>query len=198
MSIILTTYLFIKSNIFLLSFLLGMVGEEFVLFLAILAGNGEMPLISVIIGGVLGMLFIGQIYFFIGRSKFISQLDKNGSISKMTNFLPQFIKKFGEKNIILEIFITKFIYGTRAASIILLGTKTPYRKFLISDIIATIGWAVIMIPLAWLSGRGIQIFLKITKGLEKFFFIGLLLIVIYFLSIKLITNKLKKNVVKPV
>src|SRR3989344_4243618 len=182
----------------LFGFLLGMVGEEFVLFLAILAGNGEMPLISVIIGGILGMLFIGQIYFFIGRSKFISQLDKNGSISKMTHFLPQFIKKFGEKNIILEIFITKFIYGTRAASIILLGTKTPYRKFLISDIIATIGWAVIMIPLSWLSGRGIQIFLKITKGLEKFFFIGLLLIVIYFLSVKLITSRFKKNVVKPV
>ena len=90
MSIILTTYLFIKSNIFLLSFLLGILGEEFVLFLAILAGNGEMPLILVIIGGILGMLFIGQIYFFIGKSKFIRQLDKNGSISKMTHFLPVF------------------------------------------------------------------------------------------------------------
>ena len=111
MSIILTTYLFIKSNIFLLSFLLGMVGEEFVLFLAILAGNGEMPLISVIIGGVLGMLFIGQIYFFIGRSKFISQLDKNGSISKMTHFLPQFIKKFGETSKKVNSLIDQYDFG---------------------------------------------------------------------------------------
>src|SRR3989344_5598003 len=100
MSIILTTYLFIKSNIFLLSFLLGMVGEEFVLFLAILAGNGEMPLISVIIGGVLGMLFIGQIYFFIGRSKLISQLDKNGCIYKKTRR-----KKYNIRDIHYKIYI---------------------------------------------------------------------------------------------
>ena len=196
-SLILSIYLFIKSHILLLSFLFGIAGEEFVLFLAILAGNGEMSLIPVIIGGILGTIFIDQIYFFIGRSKFIKQLDNKGSISKATKFLPQFIKKFGEKNIILEIFITKFIYGTRAASIILLGTKIHYRKFLISDIIAIVGWASLMIPLAWLSGRGIQIFLNITKGLEKFFFIGLLLIIIYFLSVKLITSRLK-NKIKPV
>lgn len=193
LSTILPIYFFIKSNIFLLSFLAGIAGEEFVLFLAILAGNGEMPLVLVILGGVLGTIFVDQIYFFIGRSKFIRQLDNNGAISKRVKFLPEFIRKFGEKNMTLGIFVTKFIYGTRAASIILLGTKTPYKKFIVSDFIAIMGWAILMIPLAWLSGRGIKIFLNITRGLEKFLLIGLLLIVIYFLSVKLITSKLKKK-----
>jgi membrane protein DedA with SNARE-associated domain len=187
MSVFSAVYLFVKSNVFLTSFLAGLVAEEVVLFLAILAGKGSIPIMLVFLGGVLGSIVIDQIYYFLGRSRAVVWLEKRHSISKKAGFLPSFVKKFGERNLALEIFLTKFIYGIRSAAIIFLGAKkVPYRTFFISNVLAILGWAFIMIPAAYLSGRGIVLFLKVAKGLEKFFLIGLLLIVVYFLLVKVL------------
>ena len=192
--IFLTVYSFIKSNIFLLSFFSGMIAEELVLFLAILAGKGEMPIILVFIGGVFGAILADQIYYFFGRSRFIKYLERKHLVSKTVEVLPKFVKDFGEKNRTFGIFISKFIYGTRGVSLISLGAKKiPYKNFLFSDVIAVFCWACLMIPLAWLSGRGISIFLRITRGLEKFLFICLLFILIYFLAMRIIFVLMQKN-----
>jgi len=180
-------------NTLLLSFLFGMIAEELVLFLAILSGKGELGLFGVLIGGFLGSLFMDQIYFLIGKSHLISKLKKVHLISKHHHKLPSFVKEFGHGTFLKRmssIFLTKFIYGTRGAAVVFLGAKNiDYKKFIFADILAIFLWAIIMIPIAWLAGRGITIFLKLSKGFEKLLFIALLLVVVYYLIMKLIFEK---------
>jgi len=191
LKIIRLVYSFVLSNTFLTSFFAGIISEEIVIFLAILGGKGQINILSVFLGGLIGSFFMDQVYYFFGKSKFIEYLKKKHIVSKNIEKLPNFIKKFGERNLFIEILITKFIYGTRAPSILSIGAKKiEYPKFVLIDFLAILSWALIIIPIGFLAGMGVDFLLKFTSKLEKFIFISFMLVIFYFLIIKVIISNI--------
>src|SRR3989344_6679188 len=170
---------------YILSFATGLITEELVLFLAILSGKGGIPFWAVFFFGLLGALCIDIVYFVIARTKFITYLRKIRFVSKSFRKMPKFVKNFGDKNKLGNLIISKFIYGTRMISIMAISIKgIKFRKFFAYDLIALIIWGVILLPLGWLAGRGITLFLHVAKNLEKFFLITLLIMIAYHFLIK--------------
>ena len=170
---------------YILSFAAGLITEELVLFLAILSGKGGIPFWAVFFFGLLGALCIDTLYFIIARTKFITYLRKIKFVSKSFRKMPKFVRNFGDKNNLGNLIISKFIYGTRMISIMAISIKgIKFGKFFAYDLIALIIWGVILLPLGWLAGRGITLFLHVAKNLEKLFLITLLIIIIYHFGIK--------------
>jgi membrane protein DedA with SNARE-associated domain len=189
-NIIRAIYTFVKFNPFFVSFFSAMISEELVIFLSILSGKGEILLLLVFLGALTGSFIADQIYFYVGKANIIHKIKNHHKCKNTIEKLPGFIKRIGERNIFLEIFVTKFIYGTRAAAVISIShKKIPYRKFIISDFFAIFCWALIIVPAGYLAGRGITFFLLFFKGLERFLLIALLLLIIYFLVVKTVINK---------
>ncbi len=157
-------------------------GEEVLLVLVFLAGGGIVPLWSVMIYGLLGMLFADCLWYLLGRASLTSAF-----ISKQ-NFFKKGQRELGaleqiSSHKLLFIFpLTKFVYGTRSISLFLSGLKKiPFWKLLIADIISIIIWAGIMFPLALFAGHGTISSFASVKRIEHF--IGYFLVGIFFLFV---------------
>lgn len=168
----------------LISFIVAMFSEELLFFLAILSGSGAFPFFVLFGFGFIGIILADCVCFLLGRTRIIQYLRKNHFSSKKYKSLRGTLARFSENKFVF-IITSKFVYGTRAAAAIVLGAKgMNFGKFLLFDITAVIIWESVMLPIAWLSGRGIHAFFKITRGFEKFLLVALLLVVLYHLIIK--------------
>lgn len=68
--------------------------------------------------------------------------------------------------------------------------KISYKKFLVDDVIAVGFWAIIMIPLAMLAGKGFAGGMHIAQNFERIAGIGILFIIVLYLINKLILDEL--------
>jgi membrane protein DedA with SNARE-associated domain len=178
----------------LISFVISILSEEALFLLAILAGSGAFPFWPIFVFGFFGILLADIVCFWLGHTKLFQHIRHNYFKSKRYRTIRRTLAKFSEKNKLVFLIISKFIYGTRAAAALFLGVrKMNFAYFLICDIIAVLIWESVMLPLAWLSGKGISSVLRITRGFERFLFVALLVLVLYHLIIKNLASKWKKS-----
>ena len=186
MEIIDILMLFIKEYPSLVSFISAILSEEILLFIAILSGRGILPFYQVFIFGILGVTFIDLIFFYIGRSRLMNPFVKFFNLEESIN-------QIQSKKRIFALFLSKFIYVTRMASIFYLGIhKMSYKKFFIYNFLSVILWAIIMLPIGFLAGKGFNIFLKAVKGFERLSTTILITIILVFI-INLIVKKIIKT-----
>ena len=178
----------------LLSYISGLLTEEFLIFLAILSGANVLPIWIIFVFGFLGIMTHDILFYFIGRSKLAYYIKKRFQIAKRHKKIELFIEKTGRKSIFLQLLFSKFIYGIRIAIVIYVSHKEPkFRKYLVYNSLAVLIWLIIMLPLGWLAGQGFTQLLHVAKGIEKFLAIFLFSLLILYIFRKLIVSFVKKG-----
>ncbi len=168
-------------------------GEEVVLFFAFLAGQDVISIEKVFLFGILGFMTADTIWFLLGRSQFFSKIRSWTILSDERTLVKTIISKVGLKTYPAILIATKFIYGTRVAALILIGIKRiKYIHFFLWDTLALLVWAGIMIPLAWLAGKGTSRYLHIATDTQKIFLVALVLLLLLYFINKTIAQRLSK------
>lgn len=158
---------FIEHEV-ILSFIGGFMLQEIVIFLAILSGAKVIPLWIVVTFGFIGNVIHDILFFFIGKSRYLARFNKRFRISNKSKEIVRFLDKFRGKDNFFPLFLCKFIYGTRMLTIVYVSHRERlFSRFLLVDTLANILWFAIMMPIAWLAGKGFIEALHIIKGFEK-------------------------------
>lgn len=194
MNYVYTAVLFLKYYPILSAFIAGLIGEELIIFLAFLSGQGIISFWIVLVYGLLAIICVDSFLFFLGRWKMLHKIAINKTrYFKYNNFMES-IKKITHNNVIVSLFLTKFVYGPRMLIIIYFGYQNmKYKKFFIKDTIALFLWAAIMVPLAWVAGLGLVESFSVVKNIERVVAIAIVFIVaIYFTARYLISETARK------
>jgi membrane-associated protein len=164
--------------------------EEIIVFLAILSGRGIINFWIVFCAGILGLLCFDSLCFLAGKSKFGKYVEEK--------FFKEHFKSVGGINksrAFFYLFVTKFIYGTRIASLMYYGMrKMSYKRFVVYDFVSLVFWACIMLGAGWLAGKGFDVLLRVTKGAGKLAALVLVTLVLVYIIRKIFQTAIKREV----
>lgn len=180
----------LMNHFYLVSFVTGLLNEEAVLFLTIIASRNDMHLQIILLLAPLGLICIDVIYAYVGRLSWPKKIgEKIGNIGEQKGLMPKLIR-LSHRHPLLALIFTKFVYGTRMPLIVYYRARgMRFRKFIVYELISIEIWAIIMIPLAWFAGKGFTSGLHIVRDFSKIVAIALLLVVLWYI-ISLIIGKL--------
>lgn len=169
------------DHIYIVSFLVGLLNEEAVLFLTILVSKSATHLQVIMIVAPIGLLCIDIVYSYLGRFIWMRRVsEKIHNAGEKQGILPKLIR-FSHKHPLLALIVTKFIYGARIPINVYYRAKgMSLKTFILYDFVALEIWAFVMIPLAWLAGRGLTAGLHIVKDFSKIAGIAILLIILWY------------------
>lgn len=193
MSFLSTEVMLLVHHQIILSFISGIITEELLIFLAALSAKRILHFWIVFVFGILGIIFIDAVWFWVGRSKLVNKLKKWKIFSKESK-IEQKIHKLGGKHKFLSLFLSKFVYGTKIILIVYHSAKEmSFKKFTFYNTLAVLLWAVIMLPIGFFAGKGFVRILNLVHGIEKLFAIILIVIIIFYIVQKIVTKAIIKS-----
>jgi membrane protein DedA with SNARE-associated domain len=157
-------------------------GETVVVLGGFAAHRGYLELPWVIVSAFLGTLTADQLYYFIGRIKGRTILEKRPKWKAGSEKVFALL----HKHQILLILGFRFIYGLRTVTPLLIGASrvSPIR-FIVLNIIGAAIWAIVVGSMGYLFGYTLEIFIHDVKRYELLFFaalagIGIILWLLHF------------------
>jgi len=153
-------------------FLAAMIeGESVVLAASIFASQGKLDIQHVAVAAFLGTLISEQILYLVGRSfgkKILIKFPKlQEKVQKIIDML--------ERHTTFFIFSSRFIYGIRSLSPVVIGmTNIPPRRFMILNLLAAIVWTILSCAAGYFLGEIIFTYLGKMHGAFKILAICLL------------------------
>ena len=168
----------------ILYFIILFSGDSVMFNLGGFSNLGYFDFLVLLIISVLANLTSDIIFFLIGGKILIKIKFKELEKKKKR------VKKFFKRKAVLSIFLSKFIYGTRALTVILLGELKliSLKKFVFYDIFALTIISSVVLSLGYLSYEYLNL-IFIDNSLFKAIFVGFVFIVGY-----IIFRKWKKSV----
>ena len=148
----------------LISLLAGILSEEYVFVLFLLAGAGELSLWQIVPFSILGILAHDFFFFILGRSSYSDNL---------FFYFKKRARKLQEWNVFqhqsfLALFLTKFVYGSRIIYILLLSRQRISRqRFFWFNLLAVVCWFAVMTPLGFFAGQGFVKLIGVAHLIEK-------------------------------
>lgn len=148
-------------------------GETVLVLGGFAAHRGYLDLPWVVVCAFLGTLFGDQFYYFIGRIKGVSFLDRRPHWKARAGHVFELLRKHH----LIIILGFRFMYGLRTVTPFLLGTSriSPIR-FLILNVIGALIWAIVFGILGYLFGQTIELIIGDIKRYESLLFLFLLVI----------------------
>ena len=179
---------------YIASFIAGFFAEEILVFLGFLSGHHLISFWSVLFYGILGILVLDSSVFAFGRTLIFRRLLRSRNLIRKKRKKIAWIKKVTHQNIFLSLLLTKFIYGPRMLIVAYyaLGGMS-YKKFLSKDILAVLLWSAIMMPLAWMAGRGILSSFNVVKHIETTLMVAALFVIVFFVLERFVISKMLKK-----
>lgn len=145
-------------------------GETVLVLGGFAAHRGYLELPWVIVSAFLGSLFGDQLYYFIGRIKGKSILEKRPRWKAKSEKVFSLL----HKHQILLILGFRFLYGLRTVTPFVIGaSKITPTRFIILNILGAAIWAVIVGGMGYLFGYTLEIFIDNVKKYELLVFAGL-------------------------
>lgn len=145
-------------------------GETVLVLGGFAAHRGYLELPWVIVSAFLGSLFGDQLYYFIGRIKGKSILEKRPRWKAKSEKVFSLL----HKHQILLILGFRFLYGLRTVTPFVIGaSKITPTRFIILNILGAAIWAVIVGGMGYLFGYTLKIFIDNVKKYELLVFAGL-------------------------
>lgn len=180
-------------------FIAGFLSEDILLLLALLSDPTHIPFTVVFLFGFLGIMVHDSLIFFIARSSWLFPLRSYFSrIAHRYTRVIRVIEYFGKRNPLIPLTLSKFIYGTRIPLALYAAShEKKFVRYTFFNGLAVLIWCIIMVPIGLLAGKGFLSFLQIVRGAEKIIGLIILLIILLYLSNKLICHLIfrrKKNV----
>lgn len=184
---------------FLLAFMAGFVIGDVVIILGMLAGANKIQFWPIILFAFIGGICHDILYYYISNSRFGYFIKKKFKLSKKKSKMAQYIEKLSGESYFLPVLIAKFIYGVRDAVILYISHNNKnFKKYILITSSTELIWLLTVTSIGWLAGRGFTQILYLFKGVEKLTLFIILLLVVYYLIIKVfvfITMKKIKKVV---
>ena len=141
-------------------------GTSVTLFLAVLAGQGQLPLPELAIGAGLGNLCSDIVWFFIGKSNRMLKWTSKGRLQRGYKRVERLATVHKRQDIAIFILV-KFLYGLRVITIIFFGRmKYSLKRFLALDATAVIIITLSVVGAGWAAGKGASIFLDVFGGIR--------------------------------
>ncbi len=161
-------------------------GEMIMISSVIVAHHGYLNLWLVTAIGIAGTYSSDCFYFFLGRKKGKSWLNKNQKIRDKASIIDKKLEKYP----ILIFIIYRFLYGFRTIAPLVIGaSKTKTSKFLFYSGASTILWAITYCTIGYMFGELIKSQLGYIQHIEKYIIGFLLLIAIVLIA----RNRVKKH-----
>lgn len=183
-----------ENNSILITFFMSVLGgDTFVILLAFLSGSNMISLYIVFIFSILGFIISDTFWFLISKSQKLDNLTIKFRKAKFNSRLRRLINKISDMRSFKLLFYSKFIYGTRVATIFYIGKKDiSLIKFELYTILTNFLWISIIVLIGYLAGKGVSYFVYIFENFTSFF-IGFSLFIILILVLKLFLIKLLNN-----
>lgn len=138
-------------------------GETVLVIGGYIAHLGHLKLEWVIASAFIGTLAGDQLFFFIGRKKGMSMIEKRPVWKKKSKRIFSLMHR--HKNLLILGF--RFIYGIRTVAPFLIGASgVPPLKFILLNVTGAFIWAVTIGTLGYLLGNTIELFLNEAKKYE--------------------------------
>ena len=196
MGFVVDVLLFFATNAIVISLVSGFLGgEEIILFLSFLSGQGTLPFWILFVFAYIGTIASNILWYFAGKTIIIDKIVHWKKIRKTYEKIVHLIDKSKKRNEILALFVTKVIYGTRIITIMLLSKKgMSFLQFVIYSSTATLVWYIIVIPIGWLAGRGFTFLFEILENLQlAIAFIVSAIVVFYIIRVAVHNYIVKKH-----
>jgi membrane protein DedA with SNARE-associated domain len=134
---------------------------------------GYLRLPYVVLVAAIGGFCGDQAFFWLGRLQGTSVLTRFPSVAARAAKLNTMIERYHEWVIVG----VRFAYGFRIAGPILIGTsKVPALRFAIFNALGAALWAVLIAGLGWTFGVTIESLLGRMRHLEKWLFLGVVIV----------------------
>ena len=184
----------VASHPVLITFFTGFFGgEEFLLLLSFASANGIIPFYFILIFFSIGAFIMDMIIFLIGRTRVVKKLHGWKLFSDKYQKVDMLVGRLTKDRHILLLFYTKFIYGTRIASIIFLGLKgVKFAKFVIVSAFTIFVWVGVVASIGWLAGKGFNIILTLFKSV----FLAISFLFFFIIIIYLVKKWIEKRIIK--
>ena len=181
---------FFSSYTYLVSFLGAFFGgEETILVLFTLANQGIMNPIVVFIFTYLGTFSADIMWFYLGKVRYLSRLKELPFVHNVYLRAERIMHKVSNRNTFRLLFITKFISGTRIATIMYVGRKNlSLKNFIKYNSIVILIWSILLFSIGNLFGEGISLIMRTYKDI-KLLIIYLIVFAIAFYIAKWFINK---------
>ncbi|HLC53293.1 MAG TPA: hypothetical protein VJK03_02000 [Candidatus Nanoarchaeia archaeon] len=169
--------LFSHTEIF--SLLAGLASEDLLLFMALFSGQGLIELWVIAVFGFLGVVVHDSVVFFLMRSELAEWISRKIKLKKKRKSIIKFIQHFSKNGYFIPLLLSKFIYGTRIPLIAYAQHREKNAaRFILFNSLAVALWSCVMIPLAWLAGKGFSRAFSVVRGIEGFLGIAVLSILV--------------------
>jgi membrane protein DedA with SNARE-associated domain len=174
-----------------LSYIGGFVAEEALLFLTFLGAQFKISLWTMFFSGIAGILTFDSILFFISRIKLVYKIKEKLGFFKSSVFLYAVAKEFSSKYMFATLVFSKLFISMRIPLVISLShKKISYKKFLAYDSLALCMWGAVMMPLAYLAGKGFSIGLEIAENFIAVVSIGFILLALLYIINRLVIDEI--------
>ncbi len=173
---------FISQNSYAVAFFGGLLaGEEVVMALAFMVANDILPLWVVFVFSFVGVLVCDSFFFLVGKLRIVRSLNRFEKIAHIYGKLDSFIIKFSRDSIFRTLLYTKFIFGTRLLTLVILGFRNiKFSEFLKADLFVVLVWSIVVVGLGWFAGSSFKIIVNVFKSVQiALFFIILLAFLVY-------------------
>ncbi|MFH1451968.1 MAG: VTT domain-containing protein [archaeon] len=142
-------------------------GEETIMFLSALAGQGVFAIYIVLIFSFVGIMISDFMWFFIGKIEGLNYFKRYEVVSKNYSRAKKFISKHTGDNEFFILLSTKFFYGIRVVALAYVGRKKmKFSKFLFYNSIVNIVWILTFAIVGFFAGKGISMFLNIYENVS--------------------------------
>lgn len=146
-------------------------GETVVALAGFVAFQGHLELKTLFVVAVIGAALGDHFFFYLGRLKGREYLAKR----PIWNERAAKIQHYVELHQNLVILGSRFMYGFRAITPIVLGTsKVSSLRFSVLNVLGAVIWAVFFLAGGFIFGEAIERFLGHVKRFEGFFVLGLI------------------------
>jgi len=156
-------------------------GETVIIPASFLSSSGFISPFSVLWVSLLGTMSADSLWFFAG-DKLLKCCEKYKWCKNRHKRVLHVIERLTSKNPFHYLILSKFLYGTRIATIIYLAMrKVKFAKFLSFNSLGSVIWLIIIIGFSWAAGNSTRSITGITERID----IMALVLVLVFLSVKL-------------
>ncbi len=176
---------------YVIIFLGAALGGEFALFtFGFLAAQGALGVVPVIVVSFLGAFLPNILWFFIGKTKTMSNIYLHRYANTTTSSITEAVTAMSNGSHLVALILIKFIVGTPLILTMYVNkTNISFRRFMYYESYAIILSLLVILPFGFISGYGFTYLTSVFDSLYTA--IGFLLLIV--LVIFIIKSSIKKK-----
>lgn len=168
-------------------------GEIFLITFAFLAAQGMISLYALLPLSFLGTYASDTMWFLIGRTLLFNKVTEHRFANPAVYVITETIQRISRGSYFLALVFAKFLFGTRVVTIVYTSkTGLSLNKFLYYNAYAVFLWAIVVIPIGYVSGLGFTYLAEVLENIYAaigFLLLFLVLIVVLQIWLKKIFSK---------